>query len=93
MCNKYNEALERVQSFSNQEILDFLARRIYEMASYCIMSALLLLDASADEVLFSGTLNRFIAISESIVAGHSTYICNFVPETINYFKQKITSNS
>ena len=88
MCNKYNEALERVQSFSNQEILDFLARRIYEMASYCIMSALLLLDASADEELFSGTLNRFIAISESIVAGHSTYICNFVPEMINYFKQK-----
>ena len=86
MCEKYNEALDRVQSFGDQEIIDFLARRIYEMASYCIMASLLLLDASADEELFLSSLNRFIAISEAIVAGHSTYICNFVPELINYFK-------
>ena len=88
MCDKYNGALERVQSFGDQEIIDFLARRIYEMASYSIMSSLLLLDAAANEELFLPSLNRFIAISEAIVAGHSTYICNFVPELINYFKQK-----
>ena len=70
-----------------QEIADFLARRIYEMAGYCVMSALLLRDASENEQLFAPSLVRFVAIGESIVAGHGTYIKNFNVELLNKYKQ------
>lgn len=88
LVNTYKEVLERAQAFGDQEILDFLARRIYEIASYCIMASLLLLDASANEELFYSSLNRFVAMSEAIVANHATYIRNFDPQLLTYYKNR-----
>lgn len=87
IANVYTEALEVVASLENQEMLDFLARRLYEMAGYCVMSALLLRDANACEELFASSLARFVAIGEAVVAGHSTYIKNFNVELLNKYKQ------
>lgn len=87
MVATYNEALGKVQALENQEALDFLSRRIYELAAYCIMSALLLLDAAADEELFSSSLARFVAIAESEMAAHSTYIKNFTPELLTQYNK------
>ena len=87
MVAVFNEALDKVQALENQEALDFLSRRIYELAAYCIMSALLLLDAAADEELFSSSLARFVAIAESEVAAHTTYIKNFTPELLTQYNK------
>ena len=87
MANCLAGSLDAVALFENQEIADFLARRIYEMAGYCVMSALLLRDASENEQLFAPSLVRFVAIGESIVAGHGTYIKNFNVELLNKYKQ------
>ena len=87
MVAAFNEALDKVQALENQEALDFLSRRIYELAAYCIMSALLLLDAAADEELFSSSLARFVAIAESEVAAHTTYIKNFTPELLTQYNK------
>ena len=87
MVEKYKSAIERVQSFGCQESLDLLSRRIYEMAAYCIMAALLLADAAVDEELFAASLHRFVALAEALVAGHSTYIASYTPQMImNYDK-------
>ncbi len=75
----YKAALERAQSFGNQEILDFLSRRIYEMAAYCIMASLLMLDAIANEELFVSSLQIFISTAEAVIAGHAAYIDKFTP--------------
>lgn len=88
LVQTYKEALERVQAFGNQEILDFMARRIYEMAAYSIMASLLMLDAAANEELFTSSLNRFVAIAEATVNAHATFIRNFDPQLLTYYKNR-----
>lgn len=85
MSNSYKAAMERVLSFGNQEVLDFLSRRVYEMAAYSIMSSLLLNDATADNELFEASLHRFVALSEAVVAAHATYINNFNTEELAFY--------
>ncbi len=87
MSALYNEALQVAQAFENQEILDFLSRRIYETAAYSIMSALLLLDAAADEELFTSSLARFVAMAEAEVVSHTMFIKNFTPELLTQYKK------
>ena len=87
MAKLYDEALQVVQSFENQEVLDFLSRRLYETAAYSIMSALLLLDAVSDEELFTPSLERFVAIAEAEIAAHTTFIKNFTPELLTKYKK------
>lgn len=86
LTQKYKAAVETVLSLGSQESLDFLSRRIYEMASYSIMAALLLGDAVADEKLFKPSLHGFVAIAEALLAGHATYIEGFTPEMLDYLK-------
>lgn len=86
LAAKYGAALEKVQALGSQEALDFLARRIYEIAAYSIMAALLLADAAADEELFSASLHRFVALAEAVVAGHAEYIGNFTMELLTNYK-------
>ena len=86
LAAKYGAALETVQALGSQEALDFLARRVYEIAAYSIMAALLLADAAADEELFSASLHRFVALAEAVVAGHAEYIGNFAMELLTNYK-------
>lgn len=86
MAGLYVGALEKVQSFGCQETLDYLSRRIYEMAAGCIMSALLLADASADD-MFVPSLASFVAHVEGEMSAHSTFINNFNSELLTYFKK------
>lgn len=86
MVATYNEAVGAVQGFANQEVLDFLSRRLYEMAAYCIMAALLLADAARDEELFASSAAKFVAEAEAVVAAHSTFIKNFTPELLTQYK-------
>ena len=87
MAEVYRAAVARVQSFGCQETNDFLSRRIYEMASYCIMASLLMLDASANEELFASSARRFAAMAESIVAAHAAFIENYTPDLLDDYRQ------
>ena len=86
IASLYRSSVERVQSFSCQETNEFLSRRIYEMASYCIMASLLMLDASANEELFAASARRFVAMAESIVVAHATFIENYTPDLLNDYR-------
>ena len=85
MAQNYKDAVERAQAFGCQESVDFLARRIYEMAAYTIMSSLLLADAAADEELFASSIHRFVSMAEAIVSGHNTYIAGYTPELLKHY--------
>lgn len=87
MCSSYAEMLAVVQSFENQEIIDFLARRLYDSAACCVMSALLLADAAADEELFASSLVRYVALAEAEVAANLVYIKNFNPDLLTQYKK------
>lgn len=87
MAADYKAAVEKAQASGCQESLDFLSRRLYEMAAYTIMAALLLADAAADEELFASSLNRFAAMAEALVAGHAAYIEAYTPELLQYYEK------
>lgn len=87
MAADYKAALEKAQALGCQESLDFLSRRLYEMAAYTIMAALLLADAAADEELFASSLNRFVAMAEALVAGHAAYIEAYTPGLLQYYEK------
>ncbi|MBQ2778954.1 MAG: acyl-CoA dehydrogenase family protein [Bacteroidaceae bacterium] len=87
MAADYKAAVEKAQASACQESLDFLSRRLYEMAAYTIMAALLMADAAADEELFASSLNRFVAMAEALVAGHAAYIEAYTPELLQYYEK------
>lgn len=87
MVALYRASVERAQSFGCSDTNDFLSRRIYEMASYSIMAALLMLDASANEELFAASARSFTAMAEGIVASHATFIENYTPELLNDYRK------
>ena len=87
MAALYRASVERAQSFGCSETNDFLSRRIYEMASYSIMAALLMLDASANEELFAASARSFTAMAEAVVASHATFIENYTPELLNDYRK------
>ena len=52
MTNKFEAATNLVKEAGNQELLDILARSLYEMAAVNVMANLLLMDASSSEGVF-----------------------------------------
>lgn len=86
--DSFEAATNHVRDFGNQEVLDFLARRLYEMAAVCVMCQLLLQDAAADRELFGESLTVYAAYAQAEIEKHSNYIMNFNPETIAAFRKK-----
>ncbi len=62
MTNKFEACTNAVKESGNQELLDFVARRLYEMAAVCVMSHLLIQDATTAPEMFANCTN---AVKES----------------------------
>ena len=71
----------------NQELLDLMARRLYEMAAVCVMSHLLLQDATKAPELFSKSLNVYVNYAESEVEKHFNFIRKFQAEELASYRQ------
>jgi len=82
----YEESIERVNAYDNQDIHDFLARRLYNMTADIIGSLLLIEDASKAPELFKKSANVFVRMAEEEVIGHVSYIKSFDPADLANFK-------
>ena len=82
----YEESIERVNAYDNQDIHDFLARRLYNMTADIIGSLLLFEDASKAPELFKKSANVFVRMAEEEVIGHASYIKSFDPADLANFK-------
>ena len=82
----YEESIERVNAYDNQDIHDFLARRLYNMTADIIGSLLLIEDASKSPELFKKSANVFVRMAEEEVIGHASYIKSFDPADLANFK-------
>ena len=82
----YEESIERVNAYDNQDIHDFLARRLYNMTADIIGSLLLIEDASKAPELFKKSANVFVRMAEEEVIGHASYIKSFDPVDLANFK-------
>lgn len=85
MSNILEHATTKVNDAKNQEYLDFHARRLVEMAGHIIMSYLLIIDASRDD-MFRQSAEVYARFAEVEVRKHATYIKTFEIESIDKYK-------
>ncbi len=90
MADACEAAVAQVRQAGNQDMQDFLARRLYEMTADVIMSLLIIDDASRDASLFARSANVYVRHAEAEVAGHAAYIAGFRAEDLANFTQERT---
>lgn len=86
MVNLYEQALEYVKQAQDQEVQDFLARRLYNMTGDIVMSLLILEDATRSAELFSKSANVYVRMAQAEVMAEHVYIMNFVKEDLPSFR-------
>ena len=74
MASKLEAVTNAVKDANDQELLDFCARKLYEMTAYTIMCHLLLQDKQKAPEMFAASLNVFVNHAESEVEKHFNYI-------------------
>ena len=86
MVKLYEQALEYVKQAQDQEVQDFLARRLYNMTGDIVMSLLILEDATRSAELFSKSANVYVRMAQAEVMAEHVYIMNFVKEDLPSFR-------
>ncbi len=86
MVELYEKAVAYVKEAENQEMHDFLARRLYNMTCDIIMSLLILEDATRAPELFQKSANVFVRLAEAEVLGDSAYVTSYIPEDLPNFR-------
>lgn len=86
LADLYEAAINKVKEANDQAVHDFLARRLYNMTGDIVMSLLILDDATKSPELFVKSANVYVRMAEEEVLGHSAYIQNFTPESLDNFK-------
>jgi alkylation response protein AidB-like acyl-CoA dehydrogenase len=80
-------SINKVVETKNQEYLDFVARRLVEMAGHIVMTYLLLLDSSHNaEGLFDTSAVIYSKFAEIETRKHAAYIQMFNPEDVEQYK-------
>ena len=82
----YEEAVEKVKAANNQDVHDFLARRLYDMTAEIVMSLLILQDATKAPEMFAKSANVYVRMTEEDVIGKAAYVKAFNAEDLDNFK-------
>ena len=85
LTEKFEKAVQTVTEAKNQEYLDFMARRLVEMAGNIIMAYLLLGHAEANDS-FTKSCEVYTKLAQSEVDKHCDFIANFSPAQIDCYK-------
>jgi len=86
MVGLFEEAVAQAKEGDNQEKLDFLGRRLYEMTGVILMSLLLLDDASRNEELFARSARVYVPMAEETVMGHHAFVMRFSADTLSEYR-------
>jgi len=84
---KYAAAVAKVVDTKDQELLDFLARRLVEMAGHLIMSYLLIQDASKNSI-FSESAQVYVRFAETEISKHVLFIDKFDKDELAYYRKQ-----
>ena len=88
MVAQYEAALNYVKEAQNQELQDFLARRLYDMTGDIIMSLLIIGDATKAPELFGKSAQVYVRMAEEDVMGKAIYVRHFTAEELPSFRAK-----
>ena len=86
MVEIYEQALTTVKALDNQDAIDFLSRRLYDMTCEIVMSLLIIRDAAQAPEMFEKSAVVYVAMAEEDVVGKAAYINNFDPATLDSFR-------
>jgi len=87
MTNKFEACTHTIKEAQNQELLDFVARRLMEMSAVCIMSHLLIQDATRAPELFDKSAVVYLNYAEAEVEKHFSFISKFNPEELDNYRK------
>lgn len=87
MTDKYAAAVDAVVNAKDQEYLDFMSRRLVEMAGYIIMSHLILRDGTKASELFEDSAKVFVRYAEAEVEKHCSFISSFRQEDLAGYRK------
>ena len=82
----YSEAIEKLKADDDQNVHDFLARRLYDMTGYIVMALMLLDDATNCPEEFTKSANVFVRMAEEVCVGAHAYIMNFKADDLENFR-------
>lgn len=86
MTAAYISAVEKVTAPKDAELLDFMARRLVEMAADIIMSYLLMLDANRNDS-FNASAHVYFNYAQSEVSRHIDFINKFNAEELALYRK------
>ena len=86
MADKYAATVAKITETKDQELLDFTARRLVEMAGYIIMGHLLVQDAGKSD-LFAESAQVFVRYAEAEVDKHSMFIFRLDKDDLAYYRK------
>ncbi len=86
MREKYAAAVEKVTATKDNELIDFMARRLVEMAGNIIMGHLLLLDTTRNEK-FAQSARVYINMGEAEIAKHAAFIDNYTADQLADYRK------
>ena len=87
MARKFEACTNAVKETQNQELLDFVARRLMEMAAVTLMSHLLIQDATKAPEMFTESANVYINYAESEIEKHFNFIRKFEAEELSNYRK------
>ena len=90
LVDLYEKAVQYVKDANNQEVHDFLARRLYDMTAELIMSLLIIDDASRAEgdlkQRFTDSANVYVRMAEEDVCAKAYYVMHFTEADLASFR-------
>jgi len=87
LIDLYEKAVNYVNEANNQEMHDFLARRLYDMTCEIIMSLLIIDDANRAPELFEKSANVYVRMTEEDVCAKAYYVMHFTEADLASFRQ------
>ena len=86
LVDLYEQAVNYVKEQGNQDVHDFLARRLYDMTAEIIMSLLIMDDATRAPELFAKSANVYVRMTEEDVCAKAYYVMHFTEADLVSFR-------
>ena len=85
MTDTYEGLVARVTEPKDAELLDFMARRLVEVATHCVFGYLLLQSANTDDS-FTPSARVYVRYGAAEIAQIRSFIEGFRPESLSDYK-------
>ena len=86
LVDLYEQAVNYVKEANNQEVHDFLARRLYDMTAEIIMCLLIMDDATRAPELFEKSANVYVRMTEEDICAKAYYVMHFTEADLAAFR-------